>query len=232
MTTRLPDRRSEIDSAKKTGALKENGYMAKLSFWLSAAEEMTLERVVFKHPLLQFEQKAVRGKTSGALHNYGTFQWTSAVQALLLLALKHSLYGQGDNTAAEQQALLQGEDGTPASSLDYAIGKLPLWLVDMFGVDSHGRAVVKRLVRRTNPERKRPGPVLIAINSNTLRCSEIEFFLNEKPITSPDDLTAIAKTIESQWKNRAEFWAKKASGARADQANLLSQGELDMKEAA
>jgi hypothetical protein len=39
-----------------------------------------------------------------------------------------------------------------------------MWLTEMFGCDQSGISLIRRMVLRTNPERKRPGPTVLAIN--------------------------------------------------------------------
>ena len=65
-----------------------------------------------------------------------------------------------------------------ASSLDYAISRKPLWLLDMFGVNSMGQAIAQNLFMRWNPERKRGGEVVIAVNPTQLCSDSISVFLN------------------------------------------------------
>lgn len=127
---------------------------------------------------------SVRGKTSGALRDAGTFQWTAGVRALCVLFLKGALSkaGGGGDT------LLIGGYGTLAASLDYATSKQPSWLIEMFGADSLGRCEFIRLVNRTNTERKRPGPTVIALKAGVVEEAAIEVFLNGRPVSSASAL--------------------------------------------
>jgi hypothetical protein len=74
----------------------------------------------------------------------------------------------------EGRTVLAGARGSSIASLDYAISKQPCWLTDMFGTDSFGISLVRRLILRTNPERKRPGPVFLSLNTRYLDPSMIE----------------------------------------------------------
>ena len=174
--------------------------MAKLSMWFSEYEGVSLDQTSFKHPLLQSEQRTVRGKSAGALQGYFAFQWTPAVQALSLLMLNSARLALQPEA---EQYLLLGTHATPAASLDYALSKEPAWLLDMFGVDSHGRAIAKRLFKRSNPERKRPGPVILALNCNLLRSQEITIYRNDQVVTDPAQLTHLANCVEAQWRVKA-----------------------------
>ncbi len=91
----------------------------------------------------------------------GSFQWTSAVRALSELALRSFLWG---HAGTGTQPLLSGERGSLASSLDLALTKEPNWLAEMFGVDSLGTLLAKRVFLRSNSNLKRPGPVEVRLN--------------------------------------------------------------------
>jgi hypothetical protein len=120
-------------------------------------------------------RRSIRGKTGGAFRTAGSFQWTSAVRALGLLMARTSL--------DPQSAMIEGYGGSLAASLDYALSKQPVWLADMFGCDPKGTCLARRMILRTNPERKRPGPVVLAVNHVYLPGSSIEVFVNGAPCT-------------------------------------------------
>jgi hypothetical protein len=77
-----------------------------------------------------------------------------------------------------ESAILQGCSGTLAASLDYALSKQPTWLSEMFGCDADGISFARRLILRTNPERKRPGPVVLALNHVYLSAASIEVYVD------------------------------------------------------
>lgn len=161
--------------------------MAQFSLFFFNEVKPTLIETRFEHPISGSRQ-CVRGKTGGAYSGYGCFQWTSAVSAMTSLALQSAAYQEG-----QKIPLLLGERSSPASSLDYSLSKLPVWVLDMFGTDSRGRAIAQRLFRRSNPERKRPGPVIISINSHELSPKNIKVYLNNQQIT---DSSKIHSMIE------------------------------------
>jgi hypothetical protein len=151
-----------------------------------------LIEVYFKEGAASDERCSIRGKTGGAFRQAGSFQWTSAVRALSLLAVKA--------VATPQDAMIQGEAASLAVSLDYAISKQPEWLTDLFGCDHAGISYARRLVLRTNPERKRPGPVVLALNSVYLPASSIEVYINRSPASQQDledlqDLLSTGKEV-------------------------------------
>ena len=119
----------------------------------------------------------VRGKTAGAYRGAGTFQWTYAVQAITALLILHKIYG---TAPFQHRSTLVGLRDSLASSLDYAISKRPQWLCEMFGTTSNGDAFASRLFRRSNPNRKRPGPVIVSVNEKLLASDGIEVMLDGK----------------------------------------------------
>jgi hypothetical protein len=129
-----------------------------------------LTEVVFNDGLSNQARTSVRGKSSGPLRAAGSFQWTSAVRALALLAVK--------TVSTPSDAFLRGLGNSLAASLDYAISKQPMWLTEMFGCDQQGISLARRMILRTNPERKRPGPVTLGINQSYLPPSQITIFVN------------------------------------------------------
>ena len=125
-----------------------------------------LTEVVFKESTSGEERRSIRGKTGGAFRSAGSFQWTAAVKALGVLLVQTALN--------PKNGAMQGHTGSLAASLDYALSKQPIWLSEMFGCDKHGISFARRMILRTNPERKRPGPVVLAVNHFYLPASAIE----------------------------------------------------------
>ncbi len=164
-----------------------------------------LIEVNFKENGTSEERCSIRGKTGGAYRQAGSFQWTSAVRALSLLAVKA--------ITTPQDALIQGEGGSLAASLDYAISKQPEWLTDLFGCDREGISYARRLVLRTNPERKRPGPVVLALNSVYLPYSSIEVFVNGKS-ASYEQLQALKEELSTGKATQPKIYAPYAEEQR------------------
>lgn len=113
-------------------------------------------------------RQSVRGKSGGAYRTAGSFQWTSAVKGLAVLFL----------TASEGtlEPLIKGGSGSLTASLDYAISKQPSWISEMFGCDRDGLCFIRRMILRTNPERKRPGPTVLSLNEKYLPRHAISIF--------------------------------------------------------
>lgn len=167
--------------------------MAQFSLWLTKSACLSLEKTSFTSSAIGSQLNAVRGKTAGAYKGFSTFQWTPAVQSMVMLTLRAAARALEPSCPI---AMLHGYDGSPASSLDYSIGKTPVWMLDIFGVDRAGTAIAKRLFKRTNPERKRSGPVAVSLNENMLPAGEIAIFLNETLVSDHAVLLQLADEIE------------------------------------
>lgn len=163
--------------------------MRKLTLYFESGQ---LDQTAFIELDGMTELRSVRGRTAGAFLRSGSFQWTSAVRALCLLAVK--------TVINPETGLLEGAGGTLAASLDFAISKQPVWLLEMFGCDSQGVSHARRMMLRTNPERKRPGPVRVAINSSYLPAESIQIIINGQP-ADQESLLALHNclTDDSPW---------------------------------
>lgn len=166
-------------------------------------------------------QIAVRGKTPGAHKDAGTFQWSSAVRALSLLLTKAALLGRGERH--ESNAGLRGYAGSVAASLDYAISKEPSWIIEMFGIEKSGRSRIRKLIKRTNAERKLPGPVMLVLNTAHLPLSAITIWWNGARVVDPTVLKSLIHLLELQsgstavesplFESPEEFFVRKAKAA-------------------
>lgn len=168
------------------------------TLWFSGIERIELERTEFKHPLLPEKLVSVRGKTTGAYQAQGTFQWTSAVHALCLLILK-AIVPDNDMQAVKDGELagaLYGGKGSPASSLDYALSKQTKWLLDMFGIDSKGVPIVRRIINISNSQSRRESPVCASLNQKSLSISGLRVYLNGVPLKAQSALIELKAYLE------------------------------------
>jgi hypothetical protein len=135
------------------------------------------------------ERLTVRGKTAGAMRDAGTFQWTSAVRGLCILLAKVKMIKVlgGEHKTAN----ILGYQGSLAASLDYAITKQPVWIRDMFGTDAGGNTLAQRLIARTNPNRKRPGPVVLGLNERAVSAADITIIWNDRVVDSVESLKTL-----------------------------------------
>jgi hypothetical protein len=65
----------------------------------------------------------------------------------------------------------------------------------MFGVDSLGISMLRRLVMRTNPERKRPGPVVLCFSNIAISNTSFYFTLNDSPVESVDGIQQLLQCV-------------------------------------
>ena len=144
-----------------------------------------LYRVSFSHPALKEQIISYRGKTFE-----NSFQWTPAVKALAVFLLK--------NVASEEGAKpkLEGTESSLASSLDYALSKQPQWTFDVFGRDKRGKTLLRKLIRRTNPERKRPGPVILELNEANISAKNIQILSDNNKVTEKEKILDLCSKIE------------------------------------
>lgn len=156
-----------------------------LSFVSNRYQNIELCAVRYRIGVLGELRLSVRGKTAGAYPRAGTFQWTSAVQGACAVFISTLLHHK---QAASIQSHVQGGKASIVASLDYALTKGPLWIADMFGTTSLGGLRAKRLFRITNPNRKRPGPVTIALNTHVVPAEAIRVTLDAKPVEDASTL--------------------------------------------
>ena len=167
---------------------------------VSDRNELMLHHTAFRHPLLLREAIAVRG--SVAPNNCGNFRWSAGVKALTLLLVRHALLVESErleNRPSDTSASVEGEDNSPAASLDYALSKQPLWLRDMFGISAHGIPIAKLIFRRINPDRKRPGPVVIFIPRPSLA---VAIEIDGCRLTKTVDLQHCVNVVEREMRIR------------------------------
>ena len=166
--------------------------MSKFLLQLSSANgEVSLESTEFHDADTCSVAHCHRGATTFRKGS-GTFLWTQGVQALVHFFLEIKI------AALEQrQGSIRGERGSLAASLDYSIAKNGQWLADMFGVYSDGTLRARRILRRTNPERKRPGPVEIFLNSTIISPQQVFIRCGNKDLVSKEELSALRDSLPS-----------------------------------
>lgn len=169
--------------------------MAKLSLYFAGGgKSLALYETSFEAESLDDPLHCLRSQTLQA-GGRGNFRWSSAVRALAVLFVRaRSL--QCLSADISEEPLLQGTAQSLAASLDYAISKQPNWILDMFGVDRHGRSFLRKLLVRVNPERKRPGPVQLFLSPWAKSNLTIEVSVNSLKVEAKESLDAIAQLIE------------------------------------
>jgi hypothetical protein len=161
-------------------------------------DNVELVEVCFSDPRCGIQRRSVRGKTAGAFKDVGSFQWTAAVKALAILTLKAGLAQMARPGEVEHH--LAGYKASLAASLDYALSKQPQWLTELFGIDSSGTSILRRLILRTNPERKRPGPVVLSFSDRALESIQFRFTLNGSKLELPEAIQSLLSHLEGGFK--------------------------------
>ncbi len=170
---------------------------ATLKFWITDGCNPELYKLEFLRQDTGEKRFSVRGNTGGAYHGAGSFRWSSAVQALTALGLNAAA---ASAVGAGEAAQISGGRGSKAASLDYAIGKNTTWLHELFGDDTNGKPLSRRILNRSNPELRRSGPATVSFNSGLLADNDVMIFVEEQLCDKPDKLAALSSAIlEKGW---------------------------------
>lgn len=137
------------------------------------------------------ERRAVTESLASSRGDLGTFRWSRAVRAMSCLMIRSSLVSLDPSV----EPRLSGGQGTLAASLDGALSKEPTWLREVFGVFPSGSPVSRRLFARSNPGRKRPGPVAVAL-APRVNGADIRIYLNGVRLVSQGRLYELLGCLE------------------------------------
>lgn len=132
-----------------------------------------------------------------------SFSWTKGVKALCLLLVDYKLWcvRGGDPAGFE----FQGRQGSPAASLDAAVGKWSGndWLKRVFDNDTR-TLTPQQLFRRTNPDGKRKSaPYGVGVVPLTLVPAQLEIVCGARPQQSAEELADLLGRLQSQWSGKA-----------------------------
>lgn len=209
--------------------------MSKLSLKFNSTDGViSLERVEFKASFDAELIVSLRGSNGGFVGSGGSFVWSSAVQALCQLFLRYKIDQRisASGSIGEEAALVGGK-GSAASSLDYALSKQPVWLIDMFGSTAAGEPRAKLLFLRINSECKRPGPVSIYVNRKTIDPANLHIWIQSTEIEDPKVLTGLEQHLASCWRGiRRENNSQLVSTSAAKRGNApeTSPGGFALRE--
>jgi hypothetical protein len=92
---------------------------------------------------------------------------------------------------------LLGGKGSTAAALDGALSKEPAWVLSSFGVFPNGMPVSRRLFARSNPGRKRLGPVAISLASK-VKGGDVGIYVNGKLLQADGELREVLEELEGQ----------------------------------
>jgi RNA polymerase sigma-70 factor (ECF subfamily) len=140
----------------------------------------------------------VRGKDEGAHAGSASFQWSAALKVLTayLLACAASARRCTDASCP----ILTGERSSAAASLNFAMSKKPDWIKDMFGRDSGYRPYLLDLIKRSNPDLKRKGPVVLCLDARVLPPQRIFVFVGDRQTDAAEEIEQISNAIEKSFK--------------------------------
>jgi hypothetical protein len=117
-------------------------------------------------------------------------------------------------------ARLEGGVRSPAAALDSALSKVPTWLLDVCGYDSSGTPFARRIFRRINPERKRPGPVEILVNENILPVEQLVIRENNETLSDFASLLSLLERIVSKESQSGSELLKPAVSTASERGNF------------
>lgn len=198
--------------APKKGAIQKTGRAEKAEIevysrpmsWISlkfqgALASAQLDETEFFSPLVARRLRCRRGQQAGAEKIEGAFPWTAGVMgmcAVFIKARQGSLRNHPDYSAAFDPSI-SSDTCAWAKPFDSSLAKRPRWVLDMFGVDSAGTPLVRRMFVRRNPEARRPGPVAIRLNEAFLAPTEIKILLNGEEVRDADALQALLDQMQA-----------------------------------
>jgi hypothetical protein len=165
-----------------------------LTLWFERNRACELVQVRFQRSQSS-PRTSYRGKALAFERDAGLFQWSAAVKAfsILVVGTKAAL----PTKDVSQLYVLEGEGGSLAATLDYAIAKPTSWIVDLFGRESTGKSYARLVFKRENSERKRPGPVRILLTSQLYDPGALRVFLDGTEVVSKTELCNLLELLEN-----------------------------------
>lgn len=170
-----------------------------LSLWFERNRSCELLQVRFKRAQSS-PRTSYRGKALAFQRDAGLFQWSAAVKAFAILAV-----GTRANIcegAKNEPYHLEGEGGSLAATLDYAIAKPTSWIVDLFGRETNGKSFARLIFKRENSERKRAGPVRVSLSSQVHDPGRLRIFLDGVELLTSKALRDLLEMLEEPAKEK------------------------------
>jgi len=133
-----------------------------ISLYFHQGHSPKLERVEFAEGGDQPKRTTIRGRTRSSDRDQSVqpgFEWTNAVKALAMLLVRHAA-----SAGEDREATIQGNCGTPATSLDEALDQENKWMNKMFG---NKRALIGLITRRNRGSKDPGAPVSVSIRSGS-----------------------------------------------------------------
>jgi hypothetical protein len=127
-----------------------------------------------------------------------------------------------DKSDSHSSVFLSGEAGTLASSLDAIFYKDSYWLTDLFGSDERGVSNARRIFPRTNPGRRKPGPVEFGLNRKIIAHGTVSVYLDEVLVCS-EKAAAFGDILENCSVQRTKLSRQVASSREVFPLSSLCQ---------
>ncbi len=171
--------------------------MTRIHFWFSGLEQPELDKTFFCfHPDVQ-GRTAFRTRFASLTSDYSGFRWTPALRALTVFFLQTAAQSLKVSCSGPIH-LFEGGRGSLAASLDFALGKQSDWMNAIFGWDEDGNCLARRLIKRINPEGRRPGPFALFLKPDEMRPEDIAVYLNGNLVKDEQSLLRLCQRLSSQ----------------------------------
>lgn len=131
-------------------------------------------------------------------NNEKSFTWSPAVRGLCTLLVK---VAQAQRSCNSSLVKLSGAAGSDVRSLDYALGKSPQWMIDMFGCESNGTPTLRKLIRRFNPDGRRAGPSEVSARPALQHDMDIRVFLSGRELVDELSLQSLLAQLRAASKS-------------------------------
>ena len=137
-----------------------------------------------------------RGRSFAPITGSGVFRWTKAVRAVCatLVAYKYNCLVLGSPSLP----CLSGYRPSLASSLDDALCKGPVWLLEMFGVSYEGVSNARRIFCVANSGGKLPGPIEIFVHKGFLDSANISILVDGCRVEEPCRLEHLSRHLKCE----------------------------------
>ncbi len=166
--------------------------MVHVKLYFTSGEELRLYRVESRYGSVH--RISFNGDHRERGEGAGFFPWSRGVRAMSAVVVRAVV----SSCVPGVDPYVKGGRGSLAASLDGALSKEPHWLLDCFGVLDNGAPVSRRLFTRSNPGRKRMGPVAVALASRVPR-DNVALVLNGEPVDSQSALLRLLEVLEEAW---------------------------------
>lgn len=161
----------------------------------SGFAQAQLEETEFHSSLIGESLRCLRGQYQPRGSSGGTFSWTAGVIGLSVLLLKSKMHSLGRSDSSSDDGGICSNLFEGAGALDSSLAKRPKWILDMFGLDGSDAPICQRMFLRRNPERKRPGPVWVFLNTFFLDPANISVWLDDRELTEVSELRGLLNLI-------------------------------------